>query len=324
MTSNVTQCWVISDGRRGIENQALGLAEACQRLGSLQTEVKVVDSDRSFKIFPAQLQSKLKTSPEKFGLKAPFPQIAIGCGRQAIAPLIALKQQCGADIFTVYVQDPRLDPSNFDLVIAPEHDQLDEPNIVSMIGSPNRVTKNKIIEEVFRFSDQLAALPMPRIAMLIGGDSKTHKLTKDIHQRHLRAANNVIASERSLLVTTSRRTPEFAINDYKNLAAKHDNVWLYNGEGANPYFAFLGGADTILVSEDSTNMMTEACATGKPVFRLPMEGNPGKFEHLYKTLETRCLVTQYDTILTGRDYDPLLETARVAETVWLRYNSHKA
>jgi len=74
------------------------------------------------------------------------------------------------------------------------------------------------------------------------------------------------------MITTSRRTPKSSIQDYKQFASKHENVWLYDGEGENPYYAFLGGADAILVTEESTNMLTEACATGKPVFRLSMSG----------------------------------------------------
>jgi len=96
-------------------------------------------------------------------------------------------------------------------------------------------------------------------------------------------------------------------------------MWLYDGDGANPYFAFLGGADTILVSEESTNMLTEACATGKPVFTLPMDGKPGKFQRLYDALEQHCGCRRYDTILTGRDYPPLLETDRVASVLLERF-----
>jgi len=56
---------------------------------------------------------------------------------------------------TIYVQDPRMDPSAFDLVIAPEHDGLSGANVETMIGSPNRVSKEKIIGETLDFGSAL-------------------------------------------------------------------------------------------------------------------------------------------------------------------------
>ena len=203
-----------------------------------------------------------------------------------------------ADVLTVYVQDPRIDPSEFDLVIAPEHDPLRGANVETMIGSPNRITTDRIIVETLNFATGLEKLPMPRAAILIGGDSKSHQLDQSSHQAHLDAAQSLLLKGHSLLITTSRRTPEFAVRDWKRLASDHDAVWLHDGEGPNPYFAFLGGAEIILVTEDSTNMLTEACATGKPVFRLPMSGTPGKFQTLYEALETHCHVVPYPVSYT--------------------------
>src|SRR5699024_11471290 len=53
-------------------------------------------------------------------LSAP-PALAIGCGRQA-ALATRLVRDTGAR--AVQILDPRLDPSHWDLVIAPEHDGL--------------------------------------------------------------------------------------------------------------------------------------------------------------------------------------------------------
>ena len=55
--------------------------------------------------------------------------------------LIDLKEK-NPNIFTIYVQDPKYKNNNFDLVIAPEHDALKGKNVISMIGPPNRITKN--------------------------------------------------------------------------------------------------------------------------------------------------------------------------------------
>ena len=323
--------WVISDGRRGIENQALGLAEALQRLMPLDIQRQTLSPSTTFKALPAQLQYMLKNTPRKHNLSPPYPAIAIGCGRQAIAPLKALKKHGKTDIFTIYVQNPRISFDAFDIIVAPEHDHISAPNVISMIGSPNRVTNDRLVSETMKFSETLQKLSTPRAALLIGGNSKTHTLTPAIHAQHIGAVEKLLTQHYSLMITTSRRTPDFVKASYQELAKNNTNIWYFDGHGANPYFAFLGGADIILATEDSTNMLTESCATGKPVYTLPMALKPmkahikssqNKFTTLIDQLKTRCCVTTFSEELTTAQYAPLRETARVAQEIFNRYQQY--
>ncbi len=306
----------LSDGRRGIENQCLGLAEAVAREASDECEVLSLHLDPSvaFAALPTFMQ--LATT-SNFGLP-PDMDLVIGCGRQAVAPLIAL-QRTESTAYTVFVQDPRVEPSRFDLVVAPEHDGLSGAFVENTIGSPNRVTKDRIIFGTLEEAERLSRLPMPRAAMLIGGDSKTHTMDAASVASHLATANKLLELGRTLLVTLSRRTPDHAIEAWEDFARGREDVWLHHpdSEAPNPYFAFLGGAEMILVTEDSTNMLTEACATGKPVYRLPMAGLAGKFAALYARLEGRCDVRRYDG-LGVEDYEPLDETTRIARIILQR------
>ncbi len=318
MSAELTSCWVISDGRRGIENQALGLAEALSRLMPLEIQIHQLQSGGLFKSLPPFIQLSLKSHPKRYGLPQPYPQIAIGCGRQAIAPLRALKNKRGADIFTIYVQDPRISPAHFDLVIAPSHDQVSGPNVINMIGSPNRVNAEFLQQGAAKFSDKIEALPKPRVAVLIGGTSKTHQLSQRLHTGHVQAICKLAEHGHSIMMTTSRRTPAWAVDAYQEMTKDRRHVWLWDGKGGNPYFAFLGSADAILVTEDSTNMLTEACATGKPVFTLPMKGEPGKFAQLYKALHERCHVEPFTGSIDAPAYEALDETSRIAELIAAR------
>jgi len=324
MTAPLTAL-VISDGRRGIENQALGLAEAAARLRPLTIRKQVIKNEGLFAKSPAGLQFALKSAPADYGLEAPFPEIAIGCGRQAIAPLRALKSAKGDAVFTVYVQDPKVDTSVFDLVIAPAHDALSGSNVETIIGSPNRVTPPLITGAVKSFGPQISALSAPRVAVLIGGPSKHHKLTEAMHAAHIKAVTSLLDTGRSVMLSTSRRTPDWAAADYRALAKDRKDIWLYDGgKDANPYFAFLGAAEAILVTEESTNMLTEACATGRPVFRLPMAGAAGKFETLYEDLRNRCGVTLFEGKLNAPGYAPLNETKDAAVRLWARFDARAA
>lgn len=316
--------WVISDGRRGIENQALGLAEALATFRPIDITRHTITNHGAFKAAQPRMQLALRSKPADYGLPKFLPDIAVGCGRQSIAPLLAIKA-ARPDIFTAYIQDPKIEPARFDMVIAPAHDDLSARNVSPMIGAPNRITRDQIVKGTVAHQDRLDTLPMPRVAMLIGGTSKTHKLLKPDHDVHMQAAKDALAQGYSVLITASRRTPDWVIADYQKLCAIHDNVWLYDGTGDdNPYFAYLGGAESLLVTEDSTNMLTEACATGKPVFRLPMSGKAGKFKALYDSLNRRCNVTRYAGRFDAPAYPPLTETTRIAEQFWAQYDARGA
>jgi mitochondrial fission protein ELM1 len=307
---------VVSDGRRGLDNQALGLAEAVAAHIDVECIVAShhVAHRPSFAALPSSLQLAVRRKHD-----LPDADLVIGCGRQAIAPLIALRRSA-ASAFTVYVQDPRIEPSRFDLVVAPEHDGLSGPFVETMIGSPNRISRDAIIGGTLSHAARLTPLPMPRAMIAIGGPSKTHAMGAATIQSHLNAARDLIQKGYSLLITTSRRTPETAQKTWQSFAESRENIWLHTpqSDAANPYFAFLGGADIILVTEDSTNMLTEACATGKQVYRLEMDGNPGKFQRLYDALETRCHVKLWDGFLEARPYPALDETSRVAQAIIAR------
>ncbi len=308
----------VSDGRRGIDNQVLGLAEAVARLtAGAEITHHIIAHTTTFAALPPSLQLAAKRD---FGL--PEADIVIGCGRQAIAPLIALQRR-GSSAFTAYIQDPRMDASRFDLVIAPEHDGLSGPFVETMIGAPNRITEERIITGTLSEAERLSRLPMPRAAFLIGGNSRTHKMTEANIGDHLSAAKDLRAKGYSLLITTSRRTPVAALNAWKSFDEGADDIWLHTPEtdAANPYFAFLGGADLLLITEDSTNMLTEGCSTGKPVIRLPMEGKAGKFATLYEALETRCNVARWNGTVPTKTYPKLDETARVARCLLDRFEA---
>ena len=199
------QALVISDGRRGIQNQALGLSQALTRLR--RGELRIHDVKRSgfFSALPPLWQYRLARKPEHYGLSQKA-DIAIGCGRAAIAPLLALKR-AQPDIFTVYIQDPKINPARFDLVIAPEHDGLSAPNSLSMIGAPHRITPEILKAARTEFGAYDTKFPAPRAAFLIGGNSKRHQLTQAMSEAHIKAAQSLLAQGYSLVVTTLAAPP---------------------------------------------------------------------------------------------------------------------
>ncbi len=112
-------------------------------------------------------------------LDPPWPLLLIGCGRQSIPFSLAVKRASGGTTITVQCQNPRIGAENFDLVIPPEHDQISGPHIFPIIGSPNRVTPEKLAQAKNEFAARFGAMRSPRVAVLVGGTSKNYGRMSD-------------------------------------------------------------------------------------------------------------------------------------------------
>ena len=295
--------WIVSDGRRGIENQALGLAEAVARALDAATRIERVTVRKDgFVTLPA----------------ASHPDLWIGCGRAAVK--VARKHRgIFADTFFVYVQDPRGRYDTFDLIVAPEHDRLVRDNVLSMTGSPNRITQAQLDEARAQFATRIDTLPSPRAAVLVGGASKRFRITPEIGTYLERRIAGLVERGLGVMVTVSRRTPEAVRQALAARFGEDPRVWLFDGEGENPYFAFLAAADWIFVTEESTNMILEAAATGRPVYLLAMAGKPGKFSRLHAALEARGHIRPFLGELDTWTSPPLAETDRIARALIERW-----
>ena len=311
-------CWVLSDGKAGNENPCLGLAEAV----GLATTIKRVRPRAPWSLLPPQLWLAPFSAPGPGSdpLAPPWPDLLIAAGRQSVALSIAIKRASGGRCFTVQLLDPRVDPANFDLVVAPKHDRLEGANVIATRGALNRVTPERLAAAARAVAPAVAQLPSPRVAVLIGGPSKRHRMASvDATAIGERLAAFARASGAGLMVTMSRRT---GTENAAVLRAKLGEVGalIWDGAGANPYFGYLALAEAIIVTSDSVAMTSEACTTGKPVFVIELPGGSGKFERFHRALaEAGCTRPFTDAVAAGGletwRYTPLGETASVAGEV---------
>ncbi|HZV83606.1 MAG TPA: mitochondrial fission ELM1 family protein [Brevundimonas sp.] len=316
--------WVVSDGRTGMENQALGLAEAVQRLEPAEITIKRIRWRGLFDKLPSALKTGAMLHPSAdSAAPAPgeaWPDLWIATGRATLPLSARVRRRSGGKTLVVQTQDPRWKRDAYGLVIAPAHDAVAGPNVLSITGSPHRVTPERLAEGAAGFEAALSALPRPRVAILIGGRSAAFDLT-GAHAAELAmsAGDAVEAAGGSAMVTYSRRTPTDAREVFTLEMSVNPDFprFIWDGTGPNPYFAFLHYADHILVTEDSANMAAEAASTGKPVHILPMLPlkPPGKFARLHADLKQRGAARPFDGTLDRWDYEPLAETERAAKAV---------
>lgn len=279
--------WVLHDGKAGMASQAVGLAEA--------TGFAFVEKRLAIRFpwgwLPPLLWPAPLAAPGGAGarLVPPWPNLVIACGRNTAMPALAIRRASGGRTLAAQIQDPGVGRDEFDLLVVPEHDRLRGPRVIVTRGAVHRVTPARLAAERDRFPG-LAGLPRPILAVLIGGANKAYRLTlhrlgeiADAVAAILRAAGG------SALLTPSRRTGAAgqALLRRRLAPAIHAgaSAAIWDGTGANPYFAYLALADAFLVTADSVSMISEAAATGKPVYILGLDGGNAKFARFHQVME---------------------------------------
>jgi hypothetical protein len=245
----------------------------------------------------------------------PLPDLVLGCGRAGLAVGLAAKRRGGGSVCAVQTQDPRIDPAAFDLVIPPAHDELTGPNVFSILGSPNRVTPERLAEARALWAAIFEAYPAPRAAVLIGGRSRAYSFAAADAQALAEALGRLANGGASLLVTLSRRTGEANAAVLRRALEEKPNVWIWDGTGENPYFGLLAWADAVLVTLDSANMAVEAATAGKPLYLLPLAGGNAKFRRLHAELTSRGIARPFERRLETWTYPPIAETDRAADRI---------
>jgi hypothetical protein len=308
--------WVLHDGKAGMASQSLGLAEAT----GFPFVEKALSVRPPWSWLPPQLWlaplglDPLAAVTDGAGpLRPPWPDLVIACGRNAAMPALAIKRAAnkvpGCRAIAAQVQDPGVGRDEFDLMFVPEHDRLRGANVIVTKGALHRVTAEKLAAERLRFPE-LAALPRPVLAVLIGGSNSAYRLTlARLAELADAIAANLRATGGSVVLTPSRRTGAAGISLLRErLAGLPARVW--DGAGANPYYAYLAMADAVLVTADSVSMISEAAATGKPVHILGLAGTGGKFARFHETMRQAGITRPFAGKIERWSYAPLDDSAR--------------
>jgi hypothetical protein len=307
LTAPAPLVWVLHDGKPGMASQALGLAEAT---GFAFAE-KRLSVRPPWAWLPPLLWAAPLSAATHAGRKLmpPWPDLVIGCGRNAAAPALAIRRAGGGRTLAAQIQDPRVGRGEFDMLVVPEHDRLRGPRVVVTRGAVHRVTADLLAAERRRFP-ALDRLPRPILGVLIGGSNRAYRL--DLAR--LGEIAELIAAELrrtggSAVVTPSRRTGAAGLAVLRQrLGSLPGAIW--DGTGDNPYYAYLAVADALLVTADSVSMISEAAATGRPVHTLALAGSDGKFARFHATMENLGITRRFTGRIESWSYTPPDDTAR--------------
>lgn len=287
--------WVLSDlGKVGTYRQCLPLAEWLEQEHGLTVIHKSIDLRGYYRWLPPQAMLVLKNpsvlqKPQASPLNPPYPDLIIAGGRQAVNAALVLRHFCP----TLVLQNPRLHPRHFTLVIPPHHDGINGKNVLSTLGALHPIRPEQL--QILRAQ----CYKGPAITVLIGGDSQHFRYTLEyIHglaQRlHQLVKEQGHSSPTHLLITPSRRTrPELLVALQQHLQGISYELW--DGQGENPYLRYLACADAVVVTGDSISMMSESCITGKPVYIYEIPHKSQRLKTFTQSLYTgqhACALTQ--------------------------------
>lgn len=321
--------WCVSDGRAGIERQTLAVAEAlAAEVPVARTVLRLTPGPPQLWLPPGLWPMPLAALPaeQRARLAHPWPDVWIGCGRRSVPYGLRVRGWSGGETLVVQLQDPQVNPARFDLVVPPRHDGLSGANVISTFGAPVWYSEAAIAAARAQIPNLDPPGAAPRLIVIVGGTSKRHSLGPARAQALVSELERVAALGARLWITTSRRTPAQAVGALRACAARLGARFFATEaeDGPNPYLAWLASADAALVTEDSTNLITDALFFGLPVNLLRLDGGDARFDAFHSALQQAGLASfEPWTALPTTRPEPVRDARDVARAILDRLKSRR-
>ncbi len=281
--ASAADVWLLCDDRPGNVTQALGLAEALglpfvnrrlafRRCAGWQVPVTSALWSGAFG-WPTRIGLDSANSDP---LMPPWPRLILAAGGRCapIARWIRARSN-GATTVIVLGRKAALCTTGVDLAIAPRTARLPlDPRRIETDAPLHRLRRSAL-DRAAASHAPFAGAPRPRIALIVGGSAGRHRFGAadaiELAEHSLALARR---SGGSLFVTTSRRTGDEATEALVRRLGRDPclrELHRFRAAGDdNPYAALLGGADVLIVTEESESMLAEAASTGRPVLLAPL------------------------------------------------------
>ena len=280
----MAKIWILADDRAGNVNQLLGIAEALK----MPFERKDIRYTKWVRL-PNLIRGKSLVGIDETSRKAlaePWPDVVLSAGRRSFPVARYIRKKSGNHTKIVQLMNPGC--AGFreaDLIVLPAHDNYrgHAKNVMVVVGSPHRITREKLQEAREKWDPLFTDYPHKRVSVIVGGATKNKPFT--VQQAEALAEGVKQLNPASVLVTTSRRTPMEVVDTLQKELPRPMFFYRFGDTGENPYFGLLGATDEIVVTGDSMSMCSEACAAGVPVsIFAPAEMMSSKHQRFHQTL----------------------------------------
>jgi len=279
-----------------------------------------IELNNFWKLFPPKI-TPVKNFVFKNELGHEF-NIVISCGRKSVIPSLYLKNKYKSKIVNIHIQNPKVSLSNFDFIIAPKHDSLFGENVVTSKGAIHYLTNDELIENENYLKPRIDS-QKKIISFIIGGPNKYYDYNdKIIDEIFLKIENNFIRNNYQAIIIPSMRTPKNIIEKAQNYFDKNQIIVLDVDKKA--YLSALNLADHIVVTCDSTSMISEAAITGKPIYvaQMPSIKSNQRFKEFFNLFESLKIIKNLDSSVESWNYEKLDETNRISGYIKDKIKDH--
>ena len=303
---------LLTEGLHGMISQVEGLAKALD----LEYFHEKIELNNFWKLIPPSL-TPVKKYVFKNNIDKEF-DIIISCGRKSVIPSIYLKKNSNKKIINIHIQNPKVSFNNFNYIIAPEHDGISGKNVISSKGALHYLT----IEEIEKSKDYLQNKSNTKkdiLTLILGGPTKYYNYsTQNIKSIFSKIKNLTEKNNLHLIVIPSNRTPMETVSLAKSELMKDTTI--IETVDKKAYLSALCLAKYIVVTCDSSSMISEAALTGKPVYVAMIETkrNDKRFKEFRKLFENMNILRKLDDKLETWSYEKLDEANRISKLIKLK------
>ena len=307
---------LLTEGMHGMISQVEGLAKALD----IDFTHHKVELNHLWKFIPPNLSPVSQNVFKK--IDHDDFDVIISCGRKSVIPSIHLKNTANKKVFNIHIQDPKVDLNHFDFIVAPEHDAIQGQNVISTKGAIHYLTENEISENKDYLNSFIKKDERKIWTLILGGPTKYYDYsTKNMKHIFTSLYKLLKKHDFQLVVIPSMRTPINTIHYAREFFG--DNHTIIMDVDKKAYLSALALSKNIIVTCDSSSMISEAALTGKPIYIasiLPRKNDKRfqSFRNLFRELNiTRNLGEEVE----NWTYEKLDETNRVASIIKQKINS---
>ena len=307
---------LLTEGMHGMISQVEGLAKALD----IDFTHHKVELNHFWKLIPPKLTPISESVYKK--INHDDFDVIISCGRKSVIPSIHLKNTANKKVFNIHIQDPKVNLNHFDFIVAPEHDAIEGQNVISTKGAIHYLTESEISENKDYLNSFIKKDERKIWALIMGGPTKYYEYSRENIKAIFENLNNLNKQNNfQLVVIPSMRTPKNIIQYAKDYFGQNHTVIETIDKKA--YLSALAISEKIVVTCDSSSMISEAALTGKPIYvaNISPKKNDKRFQrfrNLFKELNiTRILGEEIE----NWNYQKLDETNRVANIIKQKINS---
>ena len=302
---------LLTEGMHGMISQVEGLAKALKA----EYSHKIVRLSFPWNLIPPKFTpiSQIVLKDKIYITENETPDLIISCGRKSVVPSIFLKKK-NSKIFTIHIQNPKVSFKNFDAIVVPEHDNLKGDNIYTSKGAIHYITELEINKARQYLVDKIKSDKI--VSLILGGPNKYYSFDSNQIVNIFNQIKSIFVSDGyKIIIIPSMRTPEGIID----LAIREMGScgYVVNKVDKQAYLSAYALANYVIVTCDSTSMISEAATSNKPIFVAHMKAkkNNYRFKKFFELFKQMGIIRDLGEKVETWTYNKHNEAQRIAAEI---------